>query len=412
MKRPAVLALTLTLGAAPLLWPVLAQSTPGQASPGQAAPAQTTPAQTAPAQTAPGATPAPSAPAQGTPPAGTPPTQATPADQTTPEAAPAQVAPGQVAPSQVSPGQTSTDTPTEHEQAGRCVEGSEQACLALVRQGKDGEERRILVIRTGTSDETGIYTVCGPRDGDPEGTPNIGVFSETGAGGVRVVIDKNVVRVPLAIVTNRPPEGDREGSDGRVEASAGTARFLDTAPEGKTDQLSACGVEAQPRPAPDTVFVTQGKTRLRGQSLVYDETDGVARIGGPITFTRDNAEQPLSGSSERIEVDVDAERTLLVGKVELKSEGGRVSRAPRVEYDDAANTARLYATGGEPAESTKGTDVLRVTSGYILYNLDSSDVVVFSDEGSKISGEFQDGESAAPTTTPPATQPQTTPARP
>lgn len=360
MKRPAVLALTLILGAAPLLWPVLAQDAAGQAAPAPAA---------------------------------------------------SQAAPTQAAPAPAVPAPSGDDTPTEQEKAGRCVEGSELSCIALVRQGKDGQERRILVIRTGTSDETGIYTVCGPRDGDPEGTPNIGVFSETGAGGVRVVIDKNVVRVPLAIVTSKPPPEGQEGSDGRVEASAGTARLLDAAPEGKTDQLSACGVEAQPKPAPDTVFVTQGKTRLRGQSLVYDETDGVARIGGPITFTRDNAEQPLSGSSERIEVDVDAERTVLVGKVELKSEGGRVSKAPRVEYDDAANTARLYATGGEAAESVKGSDVLRVTSGYILYNLDSSDVVVFSDEGSKISGEFQDGESAAPANPRPAAS-QTAPARP
>lgn len=392
MKRPAVLALTLTLGAAPLLWPVLAQTSPGQSGSGQAAPAQIVPAQATPAQTVPGPAAVPAAPAQDTPPAEAPPTQTAPADQTapTPEAAP-----------------VATDAPTEHERAGRCVEGSEQSCLALVRQGQDGQERRILVIRTGTSDETGIYTVCGPRDGDPEGTPNIGVFSETGAGGVRVVIDKNVVRVPLAIVTNKPPAEGQEGSDGRVEASAGTARFLDAAPEGSTDRLGACGVEALPKPAPDTVFVTQGKTSLRGQSLVYDETDGVARIDGPITFTRDNAEQPLSGSSERIEVDVDAERTLLVGKVELRSEGGRVSRAPRVEYDDAANTARLYATGGEAAESTKGTDVLRVTNGYILYNLDSSDVVVISDEGNKISGEFRDGDGAAPTT-----PPQTVPAQP
>ncbi|MFC5848511.1 LptA/OstA family protein [Deinococcus petrolearius] len=393
MKRSAALTLALTLGAAPLLWPVLAQSTAGQSTPGQATPAQSAPAQTVPAPLAPlppGAPPARTAPRQ-------PPEQAAPEAATTAPADPAQAV---------------ADAPTEHERAGRCVEGSEQSCLALVRQGKDGQERRILVIRTGTSDDTGIYTVCGPRDGDPEGTPNIGVFSETGVGGVRVVIDKNVVRVPLAVVTNRPPAEGQEGSDGRVEASAGTARFLDAAPEGGTDRLGACGVEALPKPAPDTVLVTQGKTSLRGQDLVYDETDGVARIAGPIRFTRDNAEQPLSGSSERIEVDVDAERTLLVGKVELKSEGGRVSRAPRVEYDDAANTARLYATGGEPAESTRGTDVLRVTSGYILYNLDSSDVVVFSDEGNQISGEFQDGESAAPASTPPASQPRTTPTPP
>lgn len=390
MRRAAPkLTLALLLGVTPLLvpgaWPALAQTsetqTPGTPPPGTPAPG-TPPA----SQTAPLPSPPPS------------PDQPIPGGEGTPTA-PAPVA------------DPAADAPTQQEAAGRCVEGAEQACLALVRQGKDGQERRILVIRTGTSDDTGIYTVCGPRDGDPEGTPNIGVFSETGAGGVRVVIDKNVVRVPLAIVTNKPPAEGQEGSDGRVEASAGVARFLDAAPEGTTDRLGACGVEALPKPAPDTVFVTQGKTSLRGQSLVYDETDGIARIDGPISFTRDNAEQPLAGSSERIEVDVDAERTLLVGTVELKSKGGRVSKAPRVEYDDAANTARLYAVDGQSAESAQGSDVLRVTSGSILYNLDTGDVVASSDDGSKISGEFQDGESAAPTTPQPTT-PQPVPAQP
>ena len=38
---------------------------------------------------------------------------------------------------------------------------------------------------------------------------------------------------------------------------------------------------------------------------------------------------------------MDRERTVLVGNVVLNSSGGRVSRAARVEYDDAANLARL-----------------------------------------------------------------------
>ena len=88
-----------------------------------------------------------------------------------------------------------------------------------------------------------------------------------------------------------------------------------------------------------------------------------------------------------------------------------MSKAPRVEYDDAANTARLYAVDGQSAESAQGSDVLRVTSGSILYNLDTGDVVASSDDGSKISGEFQDGESAAPTTPQPTT-PQPVPAQP
>lgn len=302
---------------------------------------------------------------------------------TAPEAAPAAEPPSDPA---------AADEPTEHEKQGRCVEGSEQACMLLSRQGKDGKERKILVVRTGTSDDTGIYTICGPRDNDPEDTPNIGVFSESGAGGIRVTIDKNVIRVPLAVVTQKPAKDGEEGSDGRVEASAGTAKFLDNPPAGATDRLLLCGIEALPKPTPDTVLVTQGKTRLKGQKLVYDEVDGVAHIDGPITFERPNDKDPLSGKSDSIEVNVDDEKTVLVGNVVLESKGGRISKAARVEYDDTKNEARLYATADAPAESVKGNDVLRVSTGSILYNLDTNDVFVVKTGEGNITGEFKDGE--------------------
>lgn len=280
---------------------------------------------------------------------------------------------------------------TAHEKAGDCVEGTEQTCLALTRTGKDGKERRILVIRTGTSDETGIYAICGPRGSDPDGTPNIGVFSESGPGGIRIVIDKNVVQVPLAkVIQNPTPEG-QQGSDGSIEASAGTAKLLDTVPEGTTERLAACGVEYSPKPAPDTVQVTQGQTKLIGQKLNYDSTDGIAHIDGPVTFKRENPEDPLSGKSQSIEVDVDNEKTVLVGGVELISKGGRVSKAERVEYDDARNEARLYATPEHPAESRKGNEWLRVTSGYIYYNLGNNDVSIPPTQKG-ITGEVPDGE--------------------
>lgn len=347
--RLAVLGLmTLATGT---LW--LAQA---QTAPAQAVPTQPTPTQTVSTPLTPSLAPA-------------------PANTATPDAA-----------------DPALNQPTAHEQAGNCVEGTEQTCLSLARQSSDGKEHKILVIRTGTTDDTGIYTICSPRDNDPEGTPNIGVFSESGPGGIRIVIDKNVVRVPLAKVTQRPAQDGKDGSDGSIEASAGTARFLDTVPESATDRLTQCGVEFTPKPAPDTVFVTQGKTQLKGQKLAYDETDGIARIDGPITFSRDNADDPLSGKSDHIEVDVDREKTVLVGNVELTSQGGRISKADRVEYDDAANVARLYATAEHPAVSTKGSDRISISQGYIYYDLTTNGVVVWDSKGS-LSGEFQDGES-------------------
>ncbi|UBV42288.1 LptA/OstA family protein [Deinococcus taeanensis] len=274
---------------------------------------------------------------------------------------------------------------------------AEQSSLELVRRSeKDGVERRIVIVKSGTSDETGIFAICTPQDGEPENTPTLAVFSEAGVGGVRLTIDKNVIRVPLAVVTQLPPRDGQEGSDGRVEASGGTARFLDEAPEGKTDRLSRCAVEAAPQAAPDTVLVTQGRTELKGQKLVYDSSDGVARIDGPIVFRRSSDTDPLTGKSDRIEVSVDDEKTTLVGNVVLNSAGGRVSEAARVEYDDTRNVARLYGTAEEPARSVKGNDTLR--AGLIVYDLERNEVYAVKGEGGTITGEFMDGDPpAAPT---------------
>ncbi|MDB5045269.1 MAG: OstA family protein [Deinococcus sp.] len=287
---------------------------------------------------------------------------------------------------------------------------AENATLELVRKGDDGKERRIRVVRTGTTDETGIFTICSRQDDEPAEAPSLAVFSETGAGGIQITIDQNVIRVPLALVTQKDvPEG-QEGGDGRIEASAGTARFLENPPEGKTDRLSRCAVEATPTPTQGTVKVTQGKTQLTGQKLVYDESDGIARIDGPIVFSRANDDGPLTGGSQRIEVDVDNEKTVLVGNVVLTSKGGRVSKAGRVEYDDAANVARLIGTPEQPAESAQGGDTLR--AGVILYDLDRNEVVARKAEGGTITGEFQDGEpTPGNTDTPPAT-PTDVPVRP
>ena len=151
-----------------------------------------------------------------------PPQPVTPAPQAQPSPLPTP-ATDPANPTQSSPDQPS---PAPADPASQEV-GADNASLELVRKSdKDGKERRIRIVKTGTTDETGIFTFCNPRDDDPEGTPTTAVFSETGPGGIRITIDKNVIRVPLAVVTQQPPKDGEDGSDGRVEASAGTARFL------------------------------------------------------------------------------------------------------------------------------------------------------------------------------------------
>lgn len=261
------------------------------------------------------------------------------------------------------------------------------ASITLERKTKSGETRTIEIVRQGT-DETGISATCSPQDDESEDAPTIVVYSETTARGVRVTVDKNVIRAPLALITKQ------QGGDGHIEMTAGTARYLDEAPEGKTDRLSRCEVEAKPQVQNDTVNVTQGKTALKGSKLVYDESDGVARIAGPITFTREK----LNGKSERIDVDVEREVTTLVGNVQFQ-DGERTSKAGRVDYDDTRNVAILRGTAENPAETSTPKDTLRAET--IRYNLDTGEAVVL--RGDKpLSGKFEDGDAGAPAGSAPA----------
>ncbi|WP_293911597.1 LptA/OstA family protein [Deinococcus sp.] len=281
----------------------------------------------------------------------------------------------------------------------------DQPKIQLERKGDDGKVRTIRILKTG-SDEAGIAVTCTPQDDEPAGSPSVVVYSDSSVGGVQVTVDKNVIRAPLAIITKQGQKEDQKegegGGDGHIEVSAGTARFLDAAPEGKTDRLSRCAVEATPTTSPNTVFVTQGKTNLRGQKLIYDEKDGIARIDGPITFERPAPEgetdaDRLSGTSQRIEVNVDNETTTLAGEVVLTS-GERTSKAERVDYDDAKNVAILRGSPGKPAQSVKGKDIL--CAAVIRYYLDTNnvDVIASKDESGAITGtitgSFSDGDEA------------------
>ena len=157
--------------------------------------------------------------------------------------------------------------------------------------------------------------------------------------------------------------------------------------------------------------MTQGKTRLKGSKLVYDDSDGIARIDGPITFARDSASSsggasgasnPLTGSSGSIEVNVDDQTTTLVGGVILKN-GARTSSAERVEYDDAANVAILRGTADRPAKTVTADQTL--TASVIRYNLDTGSVVAIG----PVAGEFQDGETPGTALPLPANPSDTTP---
>ena len=121
----------------------------------------------------------------------------------------------------------------------------EGANVTLTRKAKDGKSRIIKIVRTGLTDDTGIFASCTPQDGDPAGSPTLSVFSETGPGGIQVTVDKNLIRSPLA---HRHPAGRRR----RPHRGECRNRPVSRQPAGRQDRppqpLRRAGRRRSPRP--------------------------------------------------------------------------------------------------------------------------------------------------------------------
>lgn len=233
------------------------------------------------------------------------------------------------------------------------------------------DDKTITAVRYGPED-VGFAIICTPADDDPEKITR-SVFYDVLPYRVHVTVDKNVIQGPIAYVSKR------EGGDGRLEVYQGTAT---APPEGG----AACLPEVTPNPQPGTILVEQGKTRLTGSKLVYDESDGLAVVSGPILFERPQGDDDrLTGKSERITINVDEEKTLLEGSVTLDSRC-RTSTADSVEYDDRRNLAILF---GKPAVSTEKGNRGEVRGDRLEYNLETNDVVVTAKKGG-VAATFQD----------------------
>jgi lipopolysaccharide export system protein LptA len=230
---------------------------------------------------------------------------------------------------------------------------------------------KVIIAKKFGPDEEGLLVICTPNDEDAKRLTKT-YFVDKAPYFVHVYIDENVIRAPVVVAAKE------DGGDGELEAYAGTATFV-----GDDDN---CKVDVKPEPKPGTVFVTQGKTKLTGSQLKYTQETGIAVIDGPIVFERPQSSgSVLKGSSQKITVDVDNEKTFLEGNVKLDSKC-RTSVADRVEYDDKANLAILF---GKPAVSKRidGTD--EITAERLEYNLDTNDVVLESDQD-VVKGEFND----------------------
>lgn len=260
------------------------------------------------------------------------------------------------------------------------TENKENSSISLVRKDKNEKEKLITIIRTGISDDSGIFSICLPN-GDEKDETTLFVTSEEGAGGIVVKIDETVINGPLAVVEQY------EGGDGKINLTAGNASNLDSVPEGSKDRLSLCGVKVVREVKDKSILINQGKTKLSGSKLDYTSETGKIEISGPIDFLR-SGEKPSNGKSDSISIDVDNETTTLIGNVSI-IQGNRITKAPKVIYDDSNSTAIFYGDGSNKAESVESSLDDRISANTIKYYLDSGEVVV----SGNISGQFQDNTS-------------------
>lgn len=248
-----------------------------------------------------------------------------------------------------------------------------RSSISLERKDeKTGNIKTIRLVKTGSIDDPSNFFVICNVDSSNDNAPQRIVIHDTSNGMVEVTIDQNKVIAPLADVLKKA------GGDGHIEMSAGKAYL------GENDLCATTSPKAQA----GSLRVEQGKTKLTGSYLVYDETDGLAQIKGPITFSRVQENDNLNGSSESLVMDVDKSITKLVGKVKLQSKD-RISEANEVVYNDSKNTAILRGTPTEPAKTSQGKDTLQAE--VIIYNLETNEVRVY-DPRNRIVGAFDDGQ--------------------
>lgn len=157
-----------------------------------------------------------------------------------------------------------------------------------------------------------------------------------------------------------------------VFMTGGTAKYIE-----EEDRL-----ELDLKPAPRAVEVQQGKSKAWGSRLDYDNESGDARVTGPIELER-SGDKPLQGSAQRMIYNVDDEILRLFGGVRLVQDG-RTSTADSAVVREKDRTAYLFGSKDKPVRSQNKDGFVEGTR--VLYNLDTSDVVVL--EGVK--GEFQD----------------------
>jgi len=123
---------------------------------------------------------------------------------------------------------------------------------------------------------------------------------------------------------------------------------------------------------PKSVELQQGKSKVWGGQLDYDNESGEAVVKGPIDLQR-SGDKPLKGEASGMVYNVDDEVLNLWGSVKFEQDG-RTTTAQTAVVREKDRVAYLYGTDQTPVRSTNKDGFVEGTK--ILYNLDKGDVVV------------------------------------
>lgn len=201
---------------------------------------------------------------------------------------------------------------------------------------------------------------------------NFVIISDIQPARVKVVFGKDATAFgPLALVD--------KGIEETVFLSDGSAQII----KANADDPEDSGrLELVTKATPEAIEVLQGKSRVFGTDMAYDNTTGEAKIAGPIRLQR-SGDKPLKGSSKDMIYNVDDEILRLFGEIKLEQDG-RTTTAQTAVVREKDRVAYLYGTAQAPVRSVNKDGFVEGTK--MLYQLDKGDVTVL--EGVK--GEFKD----------------------
>lgn len=170
-----------------------------------------------------------------------------------------------------------------------------------------------------------------------------------------------LIRSPVAGATASSDTTAPSGEDQTLELYDGTV----------TIDRPGCIASAE-RASEPGVRLEQGRTTVLGTRFYLDRGADTGAMDGPIRLDRapDGGASGLQATADGMVLGLSDKHATLQGNVSVTS-GERVTTADSLELDEGAGLAVLT---GQPARSTKGSDVLE--GSRLLYYLDSNDVVV------------------------------------